>query len=277
VARRNDRAGETYILADGGAGRMRRFSPFDEAEWIVALALEGSGEPGRGGRIRLACRIEPAWLEELFPDRILAEETFGFDERTEQVTGMRRKRFGTLVLEEQIHLAPDAAAAAEELARAAEARLERAIDRKEKEVQAFLGRLHFLSEAMPELGLPVMDDAGWKAMLPSICAGRRSFECAQIGARRFGPLGGSAGQSAKRTRRFLPGALLRFGQCSATVTSGFVRSSFRRSILSPPQYSRYRRHAAHHSPAPDSRLPAGVPGRQRIRPELRGDRRALQL
>jgi ATP-dependent helicase HrpB len=43
-------------------------------------------------------------------------------------------------------------------------------------VAGFLGRVRFLAEWMPELELPVFGDEDLLEVLPSLCAGRRSFE-----------------------------------------------------------------------------------------------------
>jgi ATP-dependent helicase HrpB len=73
-------------------------------------------------------------------------------------------------------MAVDPGAAAATLVEAASERLERALALDRPEVAGFLARARSLAGWMPDLGLPLFEDAEMRELLPALCSGRRSFE-----------------------------------------------------------------------------------------------------
>jgi ATP-dependent helicase HrpB len=89
---------------------------------------------------------------------------------------VRRALYEDLPLEESPAPLPEGDEVAERLAREAAERLEEALPLHEPEVEALLARLRWLAARRPDLSLPVFDEAGLRAVLPSLCAGCRGFD-----------------------------------------------------------------------------------------------------
>ena len=114
--------------------------------------------------IRMAARIEPEWLIELFPDRVREKSVVEWNATAERVDAAEMLMYEELVIQESHNAAPGAQAAATMLAR--------------KALDAGIG--HFVDEtALRELvariafaGLPAQD---LQQILIELCAGLRSF------------------------------------------------------------------------------------------------------
>ncbi|MFN7134026.1 MAG: helicase-related protein, partial [Myxococcales bacterium] len=123
VARRRhlDRAGATsghaeLLLCGGGSATLSESSVVRDSQFLVAIdAEERPGRPGspRGGTlVRLASRVEPEWLLDLFADRLRDESEVTFNEATGRVEAVSRMLYDALVIEESrtTQLEPERAA-----------------------------------------------------------------------------------------------------------------------------------------------------------------------
>ena len=128
VARRR-RAGSPELLlcasAGGGAAVLHPSSAVHSAELVVAVSAE---EEGRGQTrrvvVRAASAVDPAWLLELYVDRIADTDELRFDPAAERIERIRRMSYDGLVLDETRDIDPrriDLAAAARVLVDAARA------------------------------------------------------------------------------------------------------------------------------------------------------------
>jgi ATP-dependent helicase HrpB len=162
VARR--RKDQQLLLASGGSAVLQCDA---RAEFLVALDIENRSEHALP-LVRLYCAIEPAWLLDLFPDRVQERAAVEWNRKAERVEAVSALLYEDLVIEETRSGAPDPEQAAGLLAeRAIEAGIERFIDRDE--LQQFLARTAFASEhaAIPKLDI----DAAFR----EICSGLKSF------------------------------------------------------------------------------------------------------
>ena len=147
-----------------------------EARLFVAVALTAGrrGEHARS-RVRLASAIEPAWLEEHFPDAVSTDDSVAFDLESERVVTSRRTLFRDLVLDERGGGRPDPAAVETVLADAVRAHPD-AVMPRDHDVLQWVQRLRALAGWRPELALPDLDDAALIDAVCDLCPGRRSFD-----------------------------------------------------------------------------------------------------
>lgn len=158
--------GERFLLASGTGCRLSPHS-LARAELLLALSL-GVGPRGGEAQIRLALPLRREWLD--------AEDAteLAFDQDREAVAQRRVRRYGALVLDERpVEGKADPAAVAECLERAARRHGAERLLEFDRDASELLGRIATLRPLFPELDLPDPGDAN--ALLPALCAGRRSF------------------------------------------------------------------------------------------------------
>jgi len=175
VARRR-RAGSPRAVMVGGRGvRLAETSSVREHELLLAIELDAGRRGAGGGRgeglVRLASAVEPSWLP---ASECHTSEEVVFDDKRERVVGVRRTRYRDLALAEA-ETTPDADRAAAVLAAAAAEHPDRALALDRSEVASLLARIRSLAEWMPELALPPFDATQLRELLPTLCAGKRSF------------------------------------------------------------------------------------------------------
>jgi ATP-dependent helicase HrpB len=174
VRRRGSEA--TGVMVGGRGVRLAPESAVRDAEFFVALDPREDRRGGtREARVRIASALDVDWLEELFPDAIRRERLVRFDEERQRPVGVSTVSYRGLLLRED----RNAPVAPEEASRAlAEALQPRAgaFFREDEASAAWLARLEFLTEAMPDFDGPVIDDAVLAEILTEACAGKRSVE-----------------------------------------------------------------------------------------------------
>lgn len=185
VARRRLKAGERaapveLLLSGGGTAELAPESVVRDAEFLVAVDAEERGDAARTDAraaktvVRLASRVEPDWLLDLFPEGLAEKTEARWNAQGERVELLRRLTYDQLVVEEW--RAPRAEG--EEVTRAlAEAALDAGPQAfaDPEEVERFLARVEFVARTFPEAGLPALDDEDVRAALSELCEGRRSF------------------------------------------------------------------------------------------------------
>jgi ATP-dependent helicase HrpB len=216
VAKRVRAGGRALALAGGGAAELSEASVVRDAEWVVALDAEQSDGPstalpgrgralGKGARggvlVRLASAIEPEWLIELFPERIVERRELRWNARDERVeareemlwlgptrgeteadprsgaevraAGVPLDRGRGLVLHASEAAEPPPEEAARVLAEAALAAGPRAFAPADA-LDRWLARARFAASVDASISAP--DDAAVREALVAMCEGRRSFD-----------------------------------------------------------------------------------------------------
>jgi ATP-dependent helicase HrpB len=140
----------------GGSGvRIGDESIVKNAELFVAVdARRDSRSRSQQAIVRIASAIEPAWLEELFPQSIRRQTVAEFDKQRGRVIGVRRTMYRDLVLREDF----DAPVSDDDAARVLAEQIAPRVDEllKEDEYLApLVARLQLLAEHLPEHSWPV--------------------------------------------------------------------------------------------------------------------------
>jgi len=162
VARR--RKDKQLLLASGGSAVLQCEA---RAEFLVALDIEDRSEHALP-LVRLYCAIEPAWLVDLFPDRVQERVGVEWNRTAERVEAVSALLYENLVIEETRSGSPDPEQAADLLAeRALETGIEKFVDRDE--LQQFLARVAFATEHASVAKFDL--DSAFR----EICRGLKSF------------------------------------------------------------------------------------------------------
>lgn len=160
------RPGGTVALSNGVSAAMA--SP--PAEFLVAVDIEE--RPDRGlPEIRLACPIQPEWLIDLFPDRVLERKRLEWNQQAQRVEAVAAIVYDELVIDESRGGALDDETAARLLAqKAREAGIARFVNMDE--LEGLIARSEFAAEHadIQPITERDVDDA-----LESLCYGLRSF------------------------------------------------------------------------------------------------------
>ncbi len=171
VARRREPRGPRGVMVGGRGVRLAEESAVLEAPLFLCIDLDaGRAGPLSEALVRKASEVEPEWLPGL-----RTEVELEFDETRERVAAWKRTRYEDLIISEAEVPPPDAAETSRVLAEAAAAKLDRALPLDDPEVSSFLARVRSLADWMPELGLPHFADEEFRALLPALAAGRKSF------------------------------------------------------------------------------------------------------
>jgi ATP-dependent helicase HrpB len=171
VARR--RAGNQVLLSTGASAEVAGEAP--HYEFMVAVDAEDRKDKPLP-LIRMAARIEPEWLIELFPDRVREQSGVEWNRQTERVEAVSALLYDELVIQESRGAMPDAEAAAELLAqKALEAGIDRFVDRNV--LDEFLARAEFAGVEAPDVG----------EVLRELSLGLRSFTELKSAAAQFVP------------------------------------------------------------------------------------------
>lgn len=170
VGRRRAPGSNEVVLAGGGAARLAASSVVHSPEFLVAVDAEELR--GKGRLIRQASGIDPAWLIDLFPERIAETVQARFDHEREQVEVIGELRFEGLVLASTSGSPKDLEQTAELLAEAVRSGgMGRIWDMGG--IVRWRARQEFASRHRH--GLPSPDDAAVEEALKRLCQGCWSF------------------------------------------------------------------------------------------------------
>jgi ATP-dependent helicase HrpB len=175
VARR--RKDNQLLLASGGSALLESEA---HADFLVAIDIEDRSEHALP-LVRLYCAIEPAWLIDLFPDRVTERASVEWNRSAERVEAVSALLYESLVIEETRSGAPDPEQAATLLAqRAIEAGIQRFVDRDE--LEQLLARIEFASTYAPVVTTDV------ESAFRELCRGFKSFSELKSAGHSFIPL-----------------------------------------------------------------------------------------
>jgi ATP-dependent helicase HrpB len=163
------RANGVILLSNGGSATSAATGP-QTGEFLVAIDIEESRDRN-APLLRLACPIEPEWLIDLFPERIVERQAVEWNRQAERVESVSALVYDGLAIEETRGGSVDDEAAARLLAaRAMEAGVGRFVD--SAELDALLARVEFAAE---HSAIQPLDDSDIHRAIETICYGLRSF------------------------------------------------------------------------------------------------------
>ena len=128
VARR--RQGAELLLAEGGSAVLSPSSTVRDCELMVAVEVEDRRDQ-RVPMVRIASGIEPEWLLDLFPERVLEKREAQWNRAAERVEGVSALYFGAIAITESRGAPATGEAAAMLAAKAVEAGIGRFADEEE--------------------------------------------------------------------------------------------------------------------------------------------------
>ena len=155
------RKGNQVLLSTGGSAEFAGEPP--RYEFMAAIDIEDRKDKPLP-LVRLASRVEPEWLIDLFPDRVRERSGVEWNRAAERVEAVSALLYDELVIQESRGAAGDEEMAAALLAqKALDAGVERFVDRDE--MDEFLARVGFSGLKQPDVS----------AAVRIACVGLRSF------------------------------------------------------------------------------------------------------
>ena len=169
VARRREMNGQRGVMVGGRGVQLAYGSAVTRGQLFLCIDVDAGKTEAI---VRQASGVEREWLD---PNLLAVLDRVTFDARSGRVVALRQTCWDDLVLDEVAlaHIPDDKMAAA--LATAAAEDLARVFP-KEDDLRSYLERVRWLREAMPDLGLPPLDEAQLVGLLPALCQGCRSFD-----------------------------------------------------------------------------------------------------
>ncbi len=159
-------AGGQVLLSNGSSATINT-APSD---FFVAIDIEDRSERPLP-LVRLACEIQPDWLLDFFPGRVIARSGVEWNRQAQRVDAVSALEYDKLIIDENRGGVPDPAAAAQLLTeKAFEAGIDRFIDAAA--LEEFLARVDFASQ---HSDLPPVTEAQVRAAFVELCYGLRSF------------------------------------------------------------------------------------------------------
>ena len=161
------RGGGGQVLLSNGTSATIANAP---APFFVAIDIEDRSDRPLP-LIRLACEIQPDWLLDLFPDRVIARSGVEWNRQAQRVEAVNALEYDKLTIDENRGGVPEPEAAAQLLTeKAFEAGIDRFIDAAE--LQEFLARVEFASQ---HSAVAPIAEAQVRVAFSELCYGLRSF------------------------------------------------------------------------------------------------------
>lgn len=170
LCRRRESRSRKGRMVGGRGVRLLESSGVLEAELFLAVDVDAGDTETL---VRQASAVERDWLPE---EELTVSIDVEFDEAALKVSARRRVRFEDLVLEESPARLPEDGQTARVLAQAAAEHWDRVRPQEDSPAGQYLVRLRNLGDWMPELKLPLLDDAELKSLLPQTCLGCRTLD-----------------------------------------------------------------------------------------------------
>jgi ATP-dependent helicase HrpB len=181
VCRRRENDPAAGVMVGGRGVRLAPESAVRSGEFFVAVELRHDPyNPKAEAAVRIASRIELAWLEQTFPESIRIERGAEFDPQRERVVGFVRKYYRDLLLSDDPHAAVDPSHAAAALAQALRPRAAE-LFRADPAAESILARVALLRAALPEHPWPVWSDEDLAELIAAHCIGKRTVAEVQAG------------------------------------------------------------------------------------------------
>jgi ATP-dependent helicase HrpB len=176
VVRRRESDPAAGVMVGGGGVRLAPESIVRRSEFYVALdARHDARNSAREATVQIASGIEPAWLEELFPEAIRRERTVIYDAQRDRVVAHGTTSYRDLILQEDRDARPDPHQVSRVLADAARPMALEIFEGNEA-AREWLARLALLRKFVTEQPWPAMDADELGDLLAEAVAGKRSLE-----------------------------------------------------------------------------------------------------
>jgi ATP-dependent helicase HrpB len=176
VARRRSADPSTATMVGGRGVRLAWQSVVKTAEFFICVDARGDDRAAaRQATVHLASAIDPAWLEEMFPQSITRQSGVEFDKSTGRVVGRTLTMYLDLTLSQERDSRVDPAQAAEVLTQALLPQLEKMFAEDES-ATAFLARVDLLKQSLPEEPWPTFDEPAMRQALEQACLGKQSVD-----------------------------------------------------------------------------------------------------
>lgn len=170
VAKRRDAKSDSGLMVGCRGVRLDRQSRVRTGELFLCIDVDSGGSEAL---VRTACAIELEWLDpRLLHDR---DEPF-FQKSLGAVVVRRRRYFEDLLLSETPIACQPCESVAEMLADAARSDLGKVYPASDEEIANFVQRVRFLTQHMPALDLPPLDDDLLDQVLVRLCQTRTTLE-----------------------------------------------------------------------------------------------------
>jgi ATP-dependent helicase HrpB len=165
-------------MVGGGGVRLAEESVVRSGEFFIAIdARHDARSPRAQAMVRIASRIEEAWLEELFPQALQRQRVAEYDPGRQRVVGRLKIWYRDLLLREETTGEVDAPQAERALFEALLPRAQALLD-EDEQLGAVMKRVAFLAAAMPGAAgganQPALPDPA--ALLADACAGAVSLQ-----------------------------------------------------------------------------------------------------
>jgi ATP-dependent helicase HrpB len=170
VARRRQAGSWRGVMVGGRGVHLAPVSGVTEPELFLCIDVDANQTEAL---VRQASAVQRDWLTS---ERMEARNEVVFDPAAERVSAWRRLRYDDLVLEETPAALPGGEETARVLAAAAAERLDRVVPPGDSLAGLYRTRVRCLRQWMPELQLPLYEEADLRELLPGLCQGRRSFD-----------------------------------------------------------------------------------------------------
>jgi len=180
------------LLSGGGAAQLSPSSVVGRSEFLVATDAEERRDANQAQArvVRIASRIEPEWLIDLFADQLRETTEAKWNAQSERVEVVERMMYDQLAISESrssnARGNARGAAGQEEAARVlAEAALAAGLQKfvEPETVAGFLARVEFVAKTFPESSTPALDDDDVRESLVALCDGLKSFAELRAAAR----------------------------------------------------------------------------------------------
>jgi ATP-dependent helicase HrpB len=172
------------LLSGGGAAQLSPSSVVGQSEFLVAIDAEErrDASQARARIVRIASRIEPEWLIDLFANHLRETTEAKWNAQSERVEVVERMMYDQLAISESRSATVGGQEAARVLAEAAlAAGLQRFVE--PETVADFLARVEFVSKTFPESSTPALNDNEVHESLIALCDGLKSFAELRAAAR----------------------------------------------------------------------------------------------
>jgi ATP-dependent helicase HrpB len=164
------------LLSSGGAARLSPASVVGQSEFLVAIDAEErkDANQARSRVVRVASRIEPEWLIDLFAGQLRETTEAKWNAQSERVEVVERMMYDQLAISENRSSTAGRDEAARVLAEAAlAAGLHKFVE--PEIVSGFLARVEFVAKTFPESSTPALNDDDVRESLIALCDGLKSF------------------------------------------------------------------------------------------------------
>ncbi len=173
VARRRAVGSPRAAMTGGRGVVLSAASGVRDAALFVALDLDGGRREDRSeAQVWMASAVEERWLQ---PGTVVREARCAVDAATGQVRGIDTVRYRDLILSERPAPTPPREQVEAALAEAIRADPAWALGLEGDAARRLVARVRFLAGAMPELELPVVDEAFWREQAETCAIGARSL------------------------------------------------------------------------------------------------------